>query len=184
MPKLLRKALRGAASVGAQGMMMEHASQIRAKRDAVLRQYSLEDQQTAAAASSEAAAGKRAAQVEDREDKQKHAIELEKLKQSGTGSGGAVQGDIQLMEWFLDRGVAENPDEARTMVQQMNTDPTKLIFNAALKMSESETVTSRRKPLSDYVKIVEDELGELKKRMNKKKPTTENFFDQFDALDK
>lgn len=147
MTGILRKALRGAATKGAELSMENYRANIQAKRDAKLQSF----------------------QTSERVAGEAHDIKLQKLQNEGRAGGGATQGDIQLMNYFQERGLASTPNEAYALAQKMNTDPSKVILDISKSLRESDDQYDR-KPLDHYIKIAEGEVKGLNERLNPQKP--------------
>lgn len=158
MTSILSKAMRGAATAGAELSMENHRANIQAKRDAKLQQYQ---------------SGDRIADQEFRTSErvagEAHDLKLQKLENEGRVAGGATQGDIQLMDYLQQHGIASSPDDAYNKVREMDTDPQKVIMDIAKSMQAADDEYSR-KPFGEYVKIAETEVSSLRERMNPKKP--------------
>jgi len=108
---------------------------------------------------------KRKAEIEDREDKQKHELAKAKLKELG---GGTKQGDIQLMEYFKRTGLAKTDAEAFKRVQALKTNPTKEILSIAKQnqKSDAESYRNRGKEFSEYIREAEEDVNDLMGRLS------------------
>lgn len=149
MGGFLQKAVRGAASAGAELSMENYRASAQDKRDKKLQSY----------------------QTSERVAGEAHDIKMQKLRNEGAAQGGGRQGDIQLMNYLQDKGLASTPEEAYTLAQQMDTDPTKVILDIAKSMQQSDVSSGMvdQKPFSKYVKEVEGDVSALRERMNPRK---------------
>lgn len=94
----------------------------------------------------------RASSRRAREDQQRHDLEMRR-----TGGGRAQQGDIQLMNYLIDNGVAGNHDEAFRLAKTMKTDPTKAVVDIAQSMQKLDADNPMTDPrdFESYVKDAE-----------------------------
>ncbi len=144
MTGILKKGLRGLSAAGAEMSMENHRANIQVKRDAVLQKY----------------------QTSERQAGEKHDIEMANLNHKL--GGGGTQGDIQLMNYFIEHGIAASADDAYNKVREMNTDPSKVILDVAKSMQAADNEYDR-KPFEDYVKVAETQLNALRERQSPKK---------------
>lgn len=152
MTGILQKALRGAATAGAQLSMEQVRANILAKRDEQLNKYRTDDRMAEQEfRTSERKAGQEF-QAAGREDQQAHDLELQKLENEGRKTGGAVQGDIQLMEYMVKNGVASDQEDAFKLIKTMKTDPNKGVMELAKMLQAADTANAESRPVEDYLK--------------------------------
>lgn len=151
MTGILKKAMRGAATAGAALSLEQHRANIEAKKMERMRQYQTEDRQV-----------EQEFRTSERKANEAHDL---KMLDKGKG-GGAVQGDVQLMNYFQEKGIANSPEEAMNMVREMGTDPSKVILDVAKGMQE---IDGGSKPFAEYVKMAEGDVKALRERLNPKK---------------
>lgn len=146
MTGFLRKAMRGAATAGAQLSAENHRARLQDMRDARLQKY----------------------QTSERVAGQEHDLEMLK---AGKGSG-AQQGDIQLMNYLQEHGIASSPDDAFNKIREMDTDPSKVIVDIAKSMQATDASSGMAdpKPFASYLEQAEKDVNSLRERMNPKKP--------------
>lgn len=153
MTNPLKKALRGAAGVGAELSMDQYRANLDEKKQARLQQY-----QT----------GERLAEQEFRTSErvagEQHDKDMANLNQKL--GGGGTQGDIQLMNYFQEKGIARTPEEAYNKVRELDTDPTKVIVDIAKGMYAADD----SKSFDEHLKRAEADVKALRERMNPGKP--------------
>ncbi len=149
MTSLLKKGLRGAASVGAELSMEQYRANLDEKKMARLQQYQTgERKDEQAFRTSERVAG------------QQHDLNMQKLQNEGAGGG--QQGDIQLMNYFQEHGIAKNPQEALNLVREMDTDPSKVIIDIAKSLHTANPDLS----FDQHLQQAENDVKSLRSRLN------------------
>jgi hypothetical protein len=139
MAGIIRKALRGAATAGAQLSMEQVRANILAQRDERLQSYRTDERMA-----------DQEFRTASQEDQQAHDLELQKLQNEG--KGGAVPGDIQLMEYMVKHGVAGDHDEAFKLIKTMKTDPNKGVMELAKMLQAADETNMESRPVEEYLK--------------------------------
>lgn len=153
MTGILKKAMRGAMTAGADIAMEEHRASIQAKRDARLQSFQSSDR-----------AAEQEFRTSERVASEKHDLNM--LKERDKVGGGATQGDIQLMNYFQEHGIAKSPEDAFRLVREMDTDPSKVIIDIAKGMHAIDD----SKSFDEHLKQAETDVKSLRERLNPPKP--------------
>lgn len=155
MGRSLSKFIRGGATAGAQLTMEQYRANLDTKKMEKLQQYQTGERQA-----------EQEFRTSERVAGEKHDIELQK---AGKGAG-ATQGDIQLMNYFQEHGIAKSPEDALKMVREMDSDPQKLIVDIAKSMqaADAQDGMGERKSFDEYLKQAETDIGSLRERLNPK----------------